>query len=37
MDDLMSIILFAVLFRVLNPVIQAIFRGFGGSDHGRDR
>lgn len=37
MDDLFSIILFVVLFVVLKPVIKAIFRGFGSSDHYRDR
>ena len=37
MDDLLSIILIVVLYVVLKPVIKAIFRGFGSSDHRRDR
>ena len=37
MDDFLSFILFVVLFVVLKPVIMAILRGFGSSDHNRDR
>ena len=37
MDDFLSFTLFVVLFFVLKPVIKAIFRGFGSSDHHRDR
>ena len=37
MDDLLSIVLIVVLYFVLKPVVKAVFRGFGSSDHRRDR
>lgn len=37
MDDAMTIILVVVLFILLKPILGAILRGFGSSEHRRDR
>lgn len=37
MDDLLTLILIVVLFKMLKPVVKAILRGMGSSENGRDR
>ena len=37
MDDLLTLILVVVLFKVLKPIVKAILRGMGSSENGRDK
>lgn len=37
MDDLLTLVLIIVLFKVLKPLIKAILRGMGSSENGRDK
>ena len=37
MEDVLTIILIVVLCVVLKPILGAILRGFGSSEHRRDR
>lgn len=37
MDDLLTLFLIIVLFKVLKPIIKAILRGMGSSENGRDK
>lgn len=37
MDDLLTLILIVVLFKVLKPIVRAILRGMGSSENGRDK
>lgn len=37
MSDLVTLIIVVVLFLVLKPVVKAVLRGMGSSDHRRDR
>ncbi len=37
MDDLLTLILIVVLFKVLKPIVKAVLRGMGSSENGRDK
>lgn len=37
MDDLLTLILIVVLFKVLKPIVKAILLGMGSSENGRDK
>ena len=37
MDDLLTLVLIIVLFKVLKPIIKVILRGMGSSENGRDK
>ena len=37
MDDLLTLTLIVVLFKVLKPIVKAILRGMGSSENGRDK
>ena len=37
MDDLLTLIMIVVLFKVLKPIVRAILRGMGSSENGRDK
>lgn len=37
MDDLLTLILIVVLFKVLKPIVKAILRGMGSSENDRDK
>ena len=37
MNDLLTLILIVVLFKVLKPIVKAILRGMGSSENGRDK
>lgn len=37
MEDAITVIMIVVVFGILKPVVKAVLRGMGKSDHYRDR